>query len=195
MTTRKFYPNLYINNTGLIKCKNRGITHCSQPQNLWWFNPVQIILSELLAGATVALPSKVTTILTLIRIASRLMFTFFLISLCTNFLCVFLSPIILYSKFYSYHFVTFAFISQLLCMSATVVGTVMFVVFQRVISSQQELNIGAMLGAQMFVFMWLGTAFSVAGWIVHFYLACLGRKKEKVEKGEVVTVVNETLVH
>ena len=29
-----------------------GITGCSKPKLLYWFNPVQIILSELLAGAT-----------------------------------------------------------------------------------------------------------------------------------------------
>lgn len=29
-----------------------GITGCSTPKTLYWFNPVQIILSELLAGST-----------------------------------------------------------------------------------------------------------------------------------------------
>lgn len=30
----------------------QGVTRCSDPQALWWFNPVDIIQSELLAGAT-----------------------------------------------------------------------------------------------------------------------------------------------
>lgn len=29
-----------------------GITGCSKPQTMYWFNPVEILLSELLAGAT-----------------------------------------------------------------------------------------------------------------------------------------------
>lgn len=29
-----------------------GITRCSKPKTLYWFNPVKIILSELLSGAT-----------------------------------------------------------------------------------------------------------------------------------------------
>lgn len=29
-----------------------GVTHCSDPQALYWFNPVEILLNELLAGAT-----------------------------------------------------------------------------------------------------------------------------------------------
>ena len=169
----------------------RGITHCSKPQNLWWFNPVQIILSELLAGATVALPAEIVTILKLIRIVSKLMFAFFLVSLCMNFICMVLGPIVLYSRWYSYHFVTVTFFSSLLCTAGSVVATVMYVVFQRVISSQKELNISASLGAQMFAFMWIATAFSVAGWVVHFHLACLSRKEQKVEKQGRVTMKNQ----
>lgn len=30
----------------------QGVTNCSKPETLYWFNPVQIILSELLSGAT-----------------------------------------------------------------------------------------------------------------------------------------------
>jgi SUR7/PalI family len=29
-----------------------GTTKCSKPQTLYWFNPVEILMSELLAGAT-----------------------------------------------------------------------------------------------------------------------------------------------
>lgn len=29
-----------------------GVTQCSTPQTLWWFNPVEIIQSQLLAGAS-----------------------------------------------------------------------------------------------------------------------------------------------
>lgn len=161
---------------------HRGITHCSKPQNLFWFNPVQIILNELLAGATVALPAEINTILTLIRIVSKLMFGFFMLSICMNFLCMFFGPIVLYSRWYSFHFVTLSFISSLLCTAGSVIATVMYAIFKRVIGSQKELNISATLGAQMFAFMWIATAFSVAGWIVHFHLACISRKEQRAEK-------------
>lgn len=154
----------------------RGVTHCSKPQNLYWFNPVQIILSELLAGATITLPAEVITILKLIRIVSKVMFGFFMVALCLNFVFIFLTPIVLYSRWYSYHFVTFTFFSALFTFVGSAVATAMYVTFQKVITSQKELNIGAKLGAQMFAFMWIGTAFSIAGWIVHFYLACVSRK-------------------
>ena len=32
--------------------KNEGVTWCSRPKKLYWFNPVEILLNELLAGAT-----------------------------------------------------------------------------------------------------------------------------------------------
>jgi hypothetical protein len=170
---------------------HRGVTHCSKPQNLYWFNPVQIILSELLAGATVALPAEVNTILKLIRIVSKLMFGFFMVSICMNFICMFLGPIILYSRWYSYHFVTLSFLSSLLCTAGSVIATVMYAVFKRVISSQKELNISATLGAPMFAFMWIATAFSAAGWIVHFHLACVSRKNKRAEKSAQDTTVNQ----
>lgn len=40
----------------------QGITFCSKPDTLYWFNPVEIITSELLAGAT----SKLRTIQNLV---------------------------------------------------------------------------------------------------------------------------------
>jgi len=138
---------------------------------------VGIILSELLYGATIALPSQITTILTLIHAVSNVMFGFFMLGICINFLLIFLSPLVLVSVWYSYHFVTFAFISALLTFAGSTTATVMYVIFQRVITSQKELSIGAKLGPRMFVFMWLGTVFSIAGWIVHFRLAIVSRKK------------------
>jgi hypothetical protein len=66
----------------------------------------------------------------------------------------------------------------------------MYAVFKRVIGSQRELNISASLGAQMFAFMWIATAFSAAGCIVHFHLACVSRREQKSEKKARDTVAN-----
>lgn len=35
---------------------DEGITNCSKPKTLYWFNPVEIILNELLSGATSTFP-------------------------------------------------------------------------------------------------------------------------------------------
>jgi uncharacterized membrane protein len=115
-----------------------------------------------------------------------------MLSICMNFICMFLGPVVLYSRWYSYHFVTLSFISSLLCTAGSVIATVMYAVFKRVVGSQKELNISASLGAQMFAFMWIATVFSAAGWIVHFYLACVSRKEQKAEKNAHDIVANQT---
>ena len=66
----------------------------------------------------------------------------------------------------------------------------MYAVFKRVIGSQKELNISASLGSQMFAFMWIASAFSAAGWIVHFHLACVRRREQKAEKQRHVVLEN-----
>lgn len=48
----------------------QGITYCSKPTTLYWFNPVEILLNELLAGASIALPVEVTDALDIVRVAS-----------------------------------------------------------------------------------------------------------------------------
>ena len=35
---------------------HEGVTRCSKPKSLYWFNPLEIILNELLSGATSTFP-------------------------------------------------------------------------------------------------------------------------------------------
>ncbi|KAH8821177.1 SUR7/PalI family-domain-containing protein [Xylogone sp. PMI_703] len=157
---------------------DEGITHCSKPQNLYWFNPVAILLSELLSGATIALPSQITTILTLIRVASEIMFSFFLTSLCSCFVLLFISPLTLSPSPSPIHRFLNLFINILLSLNAllvfvaSVIGTAMAVIFQKVITSQTDLNIGAELGIRMLVFMWIGTAGILGAWLIHLGMSC-----------------------
>jgi hypothetical protein len=162
---------------------DEGITSCSTPKSLYWFNPVEILLNELLAGATIALPAEINNILNLIKIASNLMFGFFLTGLCMNFLNIFLVPIVLYSRWWSLLFSIWTFISALLTTAATVIATVMFVIFRNVITSQPGLNISAGLGTQMFVFMWIATACAVFGWLVQLGLGCCCASRRDVRTG------------
>ncbi len=139
---------------------------------MYWFNPVSILLNELLSGATIALPAQVNTILELIRIASHLMFGFFLTGLCMNFVAIFVAPITLYSRWWEVPFAILSFVASLLATLAALIATAMFVIFKDVVTSQSELNIGASLGTSMFVFMWLGAFFSIFGWWVHLFFGC-----------------------
>ncbi|RFU27795.1 hypothetical protein B7463_g8536, partial [Scytalidium lignicola] len=157
---------------------DEGITHCSHPKSLFWFNPVAILLSELLSGATIALPSQINTILHLLRVTSEIMFSFFLTSICGCFLLLFISPLTLSPSASHIHRFLNLLINVLLTIVtvmvfvASIIGTVMAVVFQKVITSQPGLNIGAELGVRMLAFMWIATAGILGAWLIHLGMSC-----------------------
>jgi len=162
---------------------DEGITKCSSPKTLYWFNPVAIILDELLAGATVALPSDINNILRLIRIASNVMFGSFLTGVCMNFISIFIAPLAVYSRWWSFPIIIWTFIGALLTALGAVIATVMFIIFRNVITSQAGLNIGAAVGTQMFAFMWVGATFSIFGFVIHLGLACCCASRRDVKTG------------
>ena len=104
---------------------SQGFTECSDPKALYAFNPVKILLSELLAGASskfvlfflsdlffhllgsklttlllssVALPSEISGPLDLAKVASHWMFGLFMASAVLNFIMIFLSPLAVSSR-------------------------------------------------------------------------------------------------
>ncbi|GAB7351969.1 hypothetical protein MBLNU459_g2497t2 [Dothideomycetes sp. NU459] len=134
---------------------NQGVTGCSKPRTLYWFNPVEIILNELLAGATITLPVEVTNILDLIKIVSHWMFGLFLSGACLAFVMIFLNPLAVYSRWLALFTGIFTFLAALLITVAAVIATVLFVIMKNAFTSVTELNIGAELGVEMFAFMWI----------------------------------------
>ncbi|KAH8685577.1 SUR7/PalI family-domain-containing protein [Tricladium varicosporioides] len=162
---------------------DEGITYCSPNKMLYWFNPVEILLDELLAGATITLPAQVNNILDLIKIASHVMFGFFLTGVCMNFVNIFLAFLPLYSRWWSLPIAIWTFISALLTTAAAIIATAMFIIFRNVITSQGGLNIGASVGTQMFAFMWVGAASSIFGWLIHLCLSCCCASRRDVRTG------------
>ncbi|KAH7356742.1 SUR7/PalI family-domain-containing protein [Rhexocercosporidium sp. MPI-PUGE-AT-0058] len=162
---------------------DEGITYCSSPKSLYWFNPVEVLLNELLSGATIALPAEITDILKLIRIASRVMFGFYLTGICMNFLSVFIAPIALKSRWWSLPLTIWTFIAALLTTAATIIASVMAIIFRNVATSQPDLNISASIGEQMFGFMWTGSAFSIFGFLIHLGMTCCCASRRDVRTG------------
>lgn len=162
---------------------DEGITKCSKPKTLYWFNPVEILLNELLSGATIALPADINKILKLIRIASNVMFGTFLTGVCMNFISIFITPIVIKSRWWSFPIAIWTFIAALLTTIGAVIATVMFIIFRNTITSQAGLNIGASVGTQMFAFMWVGAAFSIFGFVIHLGLTCCCASKRDVRTG------------
>lgn len=101
---------------------DEGLTKCTRPESLYAFNPVKIILSELLSGASstfspsvshsistlntnphitlviVALPSDITKPLNLAKVVSHWMFGLFIAAAVLNFVMIFLSPFAVSSR-------------------------------------------------------------------------------------------------
>jgi hypothetical protein len=150
-----------------------GITFCSSPQTLYWFNPVEVLMNELLAGATIALPTQVITILSVLRITSQIMFGFFLTACVLAFVLALLSyPLAVRSRWWSLPLAVVSFLEMVLCLAASIVGSVISFAFKYAAEAQSELNIHAEVGTKMFVFMWIATGFSIWGFAVHAGMGC-----------------------
>lgn len=162
---------------------NQGITNCLKPRTLWWFNPVETITSELLAGATIALPTEVVTILDILRLTSQIMFGFFLTACILTFLFIFFTPLALRSRWWSLPFAIAALIITLLVLAASIIGSVVSFVFKYAAEGQSELNIRVFIGTKMFVFMWIATGFALVAFIIHAGLGCCCTSRRDVAIG------------
>ncbi|KAK4243961.1 SUR7/PalI family-domain-containing protein [Corynascus novoguineensis] len=160
-----------------------GITFCSPPQTLFWFNPVEVLTNELLSGATIALPTQVVTILSVLRLTSQIMFGFFLTAAVLAFLMIFLSPLAVASRWWSLPLAVASFLEMMLLIAASVVGTAISVAFKYAAEAQSELNIRAEVGVRMFVFMWLATGFSVWAFAVHSGMGCCCTSRRDLKIG------------
>ncbi|TKA79885.1 hypothetical protein B0A55_03655 [Friedmanniomyces simplex] len=184
----------------------QGVTQCSTPRTLWWFNPVQIIQSELLSGASstspaqlnekfatnpanvqllpVALPAGVNDILGLIRTVSHWMFGLFLSGACLAFLMIFLVPLSIYSRWATLPIMIFTFLAALFTTVASVIATVLFVIMQNTITSVTQINIGARIGTEMFAFMWIASGAAIVAWIIQLGQCCCCASRRDVKKGK-----------
>lgn len=163
---------------------DEGITFCSTPRSYYWFNAVQIILNELLAGATIALPSTLTEILNILKICSHIMFAFFLAGTILAFVMVFLSPVAIFSRWVSLPMALISSITFFLIFAASVIASVISFVFKYAATAQSTLNIHASVGIRMFVFMWIATGFAFIGFVLHAGMGCCCTSRRDLKTGK-----------
>lgn len=163
--------------------QHRGITYCSPPTTAYWFNPVEIIMSELLVGATIALPTDITDILHIVQIASTWMFACFLTGACLSFLSMILAPMSFSKKPRWSHKAKRIFLRSLpitiltalalvFTAAGAVIATVMFVIFRNTFASAAEFNIVGRLGSQMLAFEWVAVGMTLIGFIMQIGTCC-----------------------
>lgn len=171
-----------------------GLTYCSPTQTLYWFNPVEILLNELLAGATIVLPEELISVLGIVRTASHWMFGCFLVGTILTFLCIFFAPMA-FSKqprwthrgrrifLRSLPITILTFLALLFTGAGAVIATAMFVIFRNVLANQAaELNIQGDLGIQMMAFEWVAVGLNLLGFVMQIgtccgICCCTGRKR------------------
>lgn len=142
-----------------------------------------MLTSELLAGATIALPTAVIEILNVLRLASQIMFGFFITGLIMNFVLIFIAPVALLSHWWSLPVALAAFVSSVLVFCAAVVGTVISLAFKYAAESQADLNISADVGVPMFAFMWLAFGFAWLAFALHAGMGCCCTSVRDVKTG------------
>jgi hypothetical protein len=132
-----------------------------------------VLLSELLAGSTIAIPTQVTQILDLLKLAQQIMFGLFLAAIVlATVLLIAATPLVPRSRLWSIPAGILALAAAVCVTGATVLATVMSVGAKIALTSVDALNISADIGAPMFAFMWLSTFFIDIAAIFHIAMAC-----------------------
>ena len=154
---------------------NRGVTYCSKPKSFFWFNPVEVLVSELLAGASIALPSEVATILDLLRLGSRIMYSFFTGGTVINFVLMLATPLVLRTRWFSLALSILGGISAILVTVATIIATAISFAAKIALTAQDQLNISADVNIKMLVFMWISAILTDLAFILHAAMGCCCR--------------------
>jgi len=144
-------------------------------------------MNELLAGAKIALPTQVLTILTFLKAGQQAIFGFFVTGLVLNFILTFMSLMALRSWTWSVPLVFFAFVTGLLINAATIVATIFSIAAKYALTLQSELNIKANVSGVMLAAMWVAALLSSAAFFLHAAVACCchrHRKKHMDDRGE-----------
>jgi hypothetical protein len=112
------------------------------------------------------------------------MFGLFLTGTVLEFVMIFLTPLALYSRWASLATGTLTFLAALCTTVATVIATVLWIIFKNAMKSQTELNIGATIGIKMFVLMWIAAAFAILAWLIQMGLCCCCASRRDVKRGK-----------
>ena len=126
------------------------------------FSPVLQVCHSLLVTIQadfpnqVALPANIVSALTLVRTASHWMFALFLTGACTCFVSTFITLLSIYTRWATFPIAIFAFLTALTTTAASIIATVMFIIFRNVVhGAESTVNIVPEVGIKMFAFMWV----------------------------------------
>lgn len=170
---------------------DEGVTYCSHPKQFYWFNPVEVLVSELLAGAKIALPSEAITVLTILRIGSQIMYGCFMAGICINTVLIFLSPLVIRTRWWSLALSFLSAIAGIVVSLGAAIATVITFAAKIALTAQDQLNIKANIGVKMFVFMWIAAIATDVAFLLHAAMGCCCKPDRRVVDSSGATVPNE----
>lgn len=144
---------------------------------------MEVLLNELLAGATIALPSTVNDVLGVVQVTTQIMFGFFVSGTVLTFVLALSSTLALQSRWWSGLLSFLALVDGICVVGASAVATVISVAFRVALTTQQDLNIHAEVGIAMQVLMWLATALVSVAFLVHVSMMCACASRRDITSG------------
>ena len=113
------------------------------------------------------------------------MFALFLVGTILSFISIFLTPFSIYTRFLTFPIAIFTFLTAFTITAATIVATVLFIIFKEVIHSAEDTaNIVPEIGKEMFAFMWIASACAIVGWGIQVGLCCCCASRRDIRLGK-----------
>lgn len=151
-------------------------------------------MDELLAGAKIALPGEVLTILKLLRIGSQTMFGLFIAGIVLSFIMIPASLLVFRARRWSILIVTVSLLTAICNVGGAVLSTVFSLVAKYALTMQSELNISADVSPLMLASTWIAAALTFTAFILHSAVGCccrLPRSRDRKRKAAAASEASE----
>ena len=111
------------------------------------------------------------------------MFGLFLSGACLAFVLIFINPLSVFSRWATFVIAIFNFLAALFITVAAVIATVMFIIMKNAFTGVADLNVGATIGVEMFVFMWIAAGTATLAWLIQLGECCCCASRRDVRTG------------
>ncbi|CAK7267481.1 hypothetical protein SEPCBS119000_002571 [Sporothrix epigloea] len=160
-----------------------AFSSCSRPQAFYWFDPVAILLSEMLNTSSLTLPVRVQTVLDILRVVSKIMFGTCFVGVILAGVLVFATPLLLLTRWMSVPVGLLAAVTALCLFVGSGLAMTMALAYRLAGSVINQINILVTVGDTMFGLVWAATTLSFIGLILHAILCFCGPSVRDIRTG------------
>ncbi|CAK7227382.1 hypothetical protein SBRCBS47491_006550 [Sporothrix bragantina] len=158
-------------------------TFCSRPRAFYWFNPVAILLSEMLNTSSLTMPVRVQTVLNILRVVSGVMFGTCFVGVILAGVLIFASPLAIITRWLSLPIGILAAATAMCLFIGSGLAMTMALAYRLAGSAINQINILVTVGDNMFGLVWAATALSFIGLVLHAILGFCGPSIRDVRTG------------